>query len=92
MERSLVDWERYGSMGKTNIVAYEVRAAIMGILQPRRFELPKVGGLHVVDSNPTRQGLVQTSSRQPDLDQFTGMVWYVAGKGIGVCPCLIRRT
>ena len=64
---------------KTNIVAYELLAAIMGILQFKQLRLPNVGGLRFVDSNAARQFLVRASSRQPDLKQLAGMVWYVAG-------------
>ena len=51
----------------------------MGILQFKQLHLPNVGGLHFVDSNPARQCLVRARSRQPDLNQLAGMVWYVAG-------------
>ena len=75
MTRSLVDCERYGSMGKRTSERMRLPAEIMGILQSRRFELPKVGGLHVGLSNPSCQGLVRARSCQPELNQFTGMVW-----------------
>ena len=64
---------------KTNVVAYELLAAKIGVLQFKQLHLPNVGGLHFVDSNPARQCLVRASSRQPDLKQLAGMVWYVAG-------------
>ena len=72
---------------KTNIVAYELLAAIMGILQFKQLNLTEVGGLHFVDSNPARQCLVRASSRQPDLNQLAGMVWYVAGSTVKTYWC-----
>jgi hypothetical protein len=39
-----------------------------------------MGIRHFVDSNPARQGLVRASSKQSDLNNLIGMVWFTAGK------------
>ena len=61
-------------------MAFELIAAIMGILQCKQLRLDGMGIRHFVDSNPARQGLVRANSRQPDLNNLIGMVWFVAGK------------
>ena len=65
---------------RTQIVAYELIAAIMGILQGKDILATNMGVRHFVDSNPARQGIVRANSKQPDLNNLIGMVWYVAGK------------
>ena len=52
----------------------------MGILQGQEIQVSNMGVRHFVDSNPARQGLVRANSKQPDLNNLIGMVWYVAGK------------
>ena len=64
---------------KTQIVAFELLAAIMGILQCQDLQIDGMGVRHFVDSNPARQGLVRANSKQPDLNNLIGMVWFVAG-------------
>ena len=61
-------------------MAYELIAAIMGILQFQQLGHEGVGGRRFIDSNPARQCVDKASSKQPDLNQLTGMLWYTAGK------------
>ena len=61
-------------------MAYELIAAIMGILQGQEIQVSSMGVRHFVDSNPARQGIVRANSKQPDLNNLIGMIWYVAGK------------
>ena len=47
---------------KTNVVAFELLAGIMGVLQMQDLRLENVGVRHFVDSNPARQCMVKTCS------------------------------
>ena len=63
----------------TNIVAYELIAAIVAVLHADRI-LPKHTGLrHFVDSKPALGCILKGSSPQFDLNCLAGYVWYVAG-------------
>ena len=77
---------------KTQIVAFELLAAIMGILQCKQLQLEGTGVRHFVDSNPARQGLVRANSKQPDLNNLIGMVWFVAGKVLRRYWCQYVRS
>ena len=77
---------------KTQIVAFELLAAIMGILQCKQLQLEGTRVRHFVDSNPARQGLVRANSKQPDLNNLIGMVWFVAGKVLRRYWCQYVRS
>ena len=65
---------------KTNIVAFELLAGIMGVLQMQDLQLEQVGVRHFIDSNPARQCMVKACSRHSDLNHLVGMLWFAAGK------------
>ena len=65
---------------KANIVAFELLAAIMGVLQIQSLGIEGVGVRHFIDSNPARQCMVNASSKHDDLNNLAGMLWYMAGK------------
>ena len=65
---------------KTQIGAYELIAAIMGVLQGQDIQVSSMGIRYFVDYNPVRQGIVRATSKQPDLINLIGMIWFVTGK------------
>ena len=65
---------------KTNIVAFELLAAIMGVLQMQALGVENVGVRHFIDSNPARQCMVKACAKHDDLNNLVGMLWFMAGK------------
>ena len=74
---------------KTNIVAFELLAGIMGVLQMQDLRLENVGVRHVIDSNPARQCVVKACSKRSDLNHLVGMLWFSAGKTLRLSVCAV---
>ena len=65
---------------KTNIVAFELIAAILSIwVFVSRVE-PEVHLHHYIDSTPALGCIVRGLSRQQDLLSYTGMLWFEAAQ------------
>ena len=64
----------------TNIIAYELVAAIMTIFLLDQVVGERVAVRHFIDSQPARNCLVKGASKQVDLNNMVGLTWYVAGK------------
>ena len=62
----------------TNILAYELVAAIMTIMLLDGLVDTKVAVRHFVDNKPARSIILKGSSKQVDLNDMVGMVWYAA--------------
>ena len=77
---------------KTQIGAYELIAAIMGILQGQGIQVSSMGTRYFVDYNPVRQGIVRAASKQPDLINLNGMIWFVTGKVLWQYWCSYVRS
>ena len=65
---------------RTQIVAYELIAGIMGALQIKNLEIASASVRHFIDSNPARQCMVKAASKQEDLNELSGMLWFVGGR------------
>ena len=65
---------------RTQIVAYELIAGIMGVLQIRNLEIASASVRHFTDSNPARQCMAKASSKHEDSNELSGMLWFVAGR------------
>ena len=63
---------------RTNILAYELVAAIMTILMLDGLVSTKVAVRHFVDNTAARSIIIKGSSKQVDLNDMVGMVWYTA--------------
>ena len=74
---------------KTNIVAFELLAGIMGVLQMQDLRMEKVGVRHFIDSNLARQCMVKASSKHSDLNHLVGMLWFSAGKTLRLSVCAV---
>ena len=61
---------------RTNIVAYELLAAILAIFKVHSVLPAHVGVRHFVDSTPALACVVKGSSRQWDLNLLTGLLWF----------------
>ena len=61
---------------KTNIVGYELMAAIMGIHMVEKYGPQQAMVRHFVDSQPALNALVKGSSKRGDLNCLVGSVWY----------------
>ena len=66
----------------TQIIPYELLAACVALLQWRSLEFGKVGIRHFVDSKPARGIVVKGCSKQADLNNIAGMLWYTVGKSL----------
>ena len=66
----------------TQIIPYELLAACVALLQWQSLEVGKVGIRHFVDSKPVRGIVVKGCSKQVDLNNIAGMLWYTAGKSL----------
>lgn len=65
---------------KTQIVAYELIAGIMGVLQVKNLGIMGASVRHFIDSNPARQCMIKASSKHEDLNALVGMLWFTAGQ------------
>ena len=63
----------------TNIVAYELIAAIVAVLYADRLFPQNTGLRHFIDSKPALGCILKGSSPQIDLNCLAGYVWYLAG-------------
>ena len=63
---------------KTNILAYELTAAIVAILMLDAVVGGQVCVRHFIDNKPARSSLVAGHSKQSDLNELVGMVWHTA--------------
>jgi hypothetical protein len=63
----------------TNIVAYELIAAILAVIVADRLLPANVGIRHFVDSKPALGCILKGSSPQDDLNSLAGYVWFAAG-------------
>ena len=59
---------------RTQIVAYELIAGIIGVLQIKQLEIAGASVRHFIDSNPARQCVVKAASKQEDLNELSGML------------------
>ena len=63
---------------KTNLIAYELIAAVMTVFMLDQVLREKVAVRHFIDNRPARSCLVKGSSKQVDLNDISGLVWYTA--------------
>ena len=61
---------------RTNIVAYELLAAVLAIIAVDGLLPAHVGVRHFVDSTPALACAIKGSSRQWDLNLLTGLLWF----------------
>ena len=61
---------------RTNLVAYELLAAILAIVTVDRLLPAHVGVRHFVDSTPALSCVIKGSSRQWDLNLLNGLLWF----------------
>ena len=63
---------------KTNIMAYELIAAVMTIILLEELVDTRIAIRHFVDNKPARSVLLKGASKQLDLNDIAGMIWYAA--------------
>ena len=63
----------------TNIVAYELIAAILAVIQADSLFPEHVGIRHFIDSKPALGCILKGSSPQIDLNCLSGYAWFAAG-------------
>ena len=65
---------------ETQIIAFELIAAIVAILQVQQLGLNEVSFRHFVDSTPALSCILKASSKQDGLNNLSGLIWFTAGK------------
>ena len=65
---------------KTQIVAFELLAAIMAVLLVAQILPPGVAIHNFIDNKRSRSCIVKTYSKQWDLNELTGCLWFRCGK------------
>ena len=61
---------------RTNIVGYEVMAALLGIYMVDDMFPHQAFVRHFVDNQPALNAIIRGSSKQDDLNSLVGSVWY----------------
>ena len=63
---------------KTNIVAYELIAAILVAITADKL-FPETAGRHFIDSKPALGYILKGCSPQVDLNSLAGLLWFTSG-------------
>ena len=61
---------------RTNVVGYELMAAMLGIYMVDGLFPGKAFVRHFVDNQPALNSIIRGSSKQDDLNSLVGSVWY----------------
>ena len=65
---------------KTQIIAYELLAAISAIVMANSLLGDKVAVRHFIDNKPSRSCIIKASSKSEDLNNLVGLLWYKCGR------------
>ena len=65
---------------KTQIIAFELLAAIMAVLMIHTVIGEKVAVRHFIDNQSARSCIIKASSKSWDLNNLVGLLWYKCGR------------